>query len=179
LALNHLLEAEPWARERLAPFAGQTVELRSPPLPPLRVIVLPGGLVEAGGEDPALTITVKPDALSNLARGEEHFMRSVEVSGDPAFAAEVMTLVRHLRWDMEEDLSKLFGDIAAHRLANAARDLAAWHAEAARRLVESLADYAVEEERILIPRADMERFAAEVARLRDAVERLEKRLQRL
>ena len=29
-ALNHLLEAESWARERLAPFAGETLELREP-----------------------------------------------------------------------------------------------------------------------------------------------------
>ena len=26
--LNHLLESESWARERLAPFAGETIELR-------------------------------------------------------------------------------------------------------------------------------------------------------
>ncbi len=37
LALNHLLEREPWARERLAPFAGRTVELRNPPFPALRL----------------------------------------------------------------------------------------------------------------------------------------------
>jgi ubiquinone biosynthesis protein UbiJ len=30
--LNRLLAAEPWARLRLAPFAGETVELRAPPL---------------------------------------------------------------------------------------------------------------------------------------------------
>jgi ubiquinone biosynthesis protein UbiJ len=179
LALNHLLDAEPWARGRLAPFAGETVELRSPPLPALRFMILPGGRVAAGGADPALVVTLKPEALVALTRGQEHFMRSVEVTGDPRLAAEVMTLVRHLRWDAEEDLSKLFGDVTAHRLAGAARGFVAWQADAARRLSEAFADYAVEEKRLLVARPEMDRFGDEVARLRDALERLDKRVQRL
>jgi ubiquinone biosynthesis protein UbiJ len=178
-ALNHLLAAEPWARERLAPFAGETIELRGPPFPALRFVILPGGTLEAGGADPALTITLTPEAVLSLARGPEHFARALEVNGDPRLAAEVSVLARHLRWDAEEDLSRLFGDVAAHRIAGAGRALARWHADAARRLVESAADYAVDEKRILMARREVDEFAAAVARLRDAVERLEKRIERL
>jgi ubiquinone biosynthesis protein UbiJ len=178
-ALNRLLEAEPWARERLAPFAGMSVELRAPPLPSLRFVILPGGKLEAGGEDPALTLTVRPEALPALMQSEEHFVRSVAVVGDERLAAEVMTLLRHLRWDAEEDLSKLVGDVAAHRLMGLARGFAAWQADAARRLADSLRDYAVEEKRVLVATAEFSRFSAEVARLRDAVDRLEKRVRRL
>ena len=178
-ALNRLLEAEPWARERLTPFAGATIELRAPPLPSLRFVILPGGTLEADGEDPALVVTLRPEALPALMQTEEHFMRSVEVAGDTALASEVMTLLRHLRWDAEEDLSKLLGDVAAHRLMDLARGFAAWQADAARRLAGTVADYAVEEKRILVSRADFEDFTSEVHRLRDAVERLEKRVRRL
>ena len=45
-ALNRLLEAEDWARARLAPFAGETVELRAPPLPALRFAVRAEGRVQ-------------------------------------------------------------------------------------------------------------------------------------
>ena len=178
-ALNHLLAAEPWARERLAPFAGETIELRGAPFPALRFVILPGGTLEAGGVDPALTITLTPEAILSLARGPEHFARALEVNGDPRLAAEVSVLARHLRWDVEEDLSRLFGDVAAHRIAGAGRALARWHADAARRLVESAADYAVDEKRILMARREVDEFAAAVARLRDSVERLEKRIERL
>ena len=178
-ALNHLLAAEPWARARLAPFAGHTIELRGSPFPPLRFVILPDGTLEAGGADPALTITLTPEALLNLARGPEHFARALEVAGDPGLAAEVIALARHLRWDVEEDLSKLFGDVAAHRIADAGRALARWHADAARRLVDSLADYALDEKRILMARREVDEFAGAVARLRDALERLEKRVERL
>ena len=142
-------------------------------------MILPGGRVEAGGETPALIVTLRPDALFNLARGPDYFARSLEVEGDERLAAEVMTLARHLRWDFEEDLARLFGDLAAHRLANAARAFVDWQQDAAKRLAESFADYAVEEKRFLIARPEMEDFAAEVAGLRDAVERLEKRIERL
>jgi ubiquinone biosynthesis accessory factor UbiJ len=178
-ALNHLLAAEPWARARLAPFAGETIELRAAPFPALRFVILPGGTLEAGGDDPVLSITLTPEALLNLGRGPEHFARSLEVAGDPKLAAEVVALARQLRWDVEEDLSKLFGDVVAHRLAQAGRSLAKWHADAARRLIESATDYAVDEKRILMARQEVDDFAGEVARLRDSVERLEKRIERL
>jgi ubiquinone biosynthesis protein UbiJ len=179
LALNHLLEGEPWARERLARFAGATVEVRNPPFPALRFRILSNGKLDAGGAEPVLIVTLKPEALVNLARGPEHFLRSIDVVGDPALAAEVMVLARHLRWDVEEDLSKLFGDVAAHRLAHSGRAFVAWQRDAARRLAHAFADYVVDEKRVLVARPDMESFAEAIRRLRDGVERLEKRIERL
>jgi ubiquinone biosynthesis protein UbiJ len=183
LALNHLLDAEPQARERLAAFAGAVVEWRAPPLPALTFTILPGGRVEAGGTEPVLAVTLKPEFVAALGKGEDHLMRAVEVSGDPRLAAEVMWLVRHLRGALpdiaEEDLSRLFGDVAAHRLAQGARSLFAWQADAVRRLAESFADYVTEENRMVVGRAEHEAFAAGVVRLRDALERLDKRIGRL
>jgi ubiquinone biosynthesis protein UbiJ len=178
-ALNRLLEAEPWARARLAPFAGEVLELRAPALPALRFTILPGGRVEAGGEAPALTIMLGSGALLGAARGEEHFMRAVEITGNARLASEVMQLARHLRWDFEEDLSRLVGDVAAHRLAEGARALAAWQLDAGRRLAATLADYVIDEARLLVRRQEHAAFAAELARMRDALERLEKRVGRL
>ena len=177
--LNHLLDAEPWARLRLAPFAGETVELRAPLLPTLRLRILAGGTVEPGGAEPGLTMTLKPGLLAALARGEEHAMRSVDVEGDAKLAAEVLVLARHLRWDAEEDLSRLVGDVAAHRLADAGRAFAAWHLDAAQRLTAAVADYVTEEKQLLARRADLAALGDSVARLRDAVARLDKRVERL
>lgn len=184
-ALNHLLEAEPWARERLAPHAGAELELRAPPLPALRFAIQSEGRIapSAAGARPTLLITLKPEALADLVRhgtaGEEILIRAVAIQGDTGLAAEVMTLLRHLRWDAEEDLSKVIGDAAAHRLTRSAGSFFAWQADAARRIAESVMDYAVEEHRLLVPRAELEALAAANAHLRDDLERLEKRLERL
>jgi len=179
-ALNHLLAAEPWAREALAPFAGQIVEIRPPFVPPLRLAILEDGLLAMASEgEPALRITLKPDAPAALLRGPEHFMHAVEVSGNAKLADAVMLLARNLRWDYEEDLSRVVGDVAAHRIAGTARDFAAWQADAGRRLAESLADYFTAESGLLASRAELESFAAAAARLRDDLERLEQRVRRL
>ncbi len=180
-ALNHLLAAEPWAREKLAPFAGEIVEVHAAPFPALRLAVQDGGLLGAAtGDAPAaLVITLKPDAPAALLRGGEHFMHAVEVSGNAKLADAVMLLVRNLRWDYEEDLSRVVGDVAAHRLADAARGFAAWQKDAAERLAEAFADYATEESRLLVRRAELDALAGAAARLRDGVERLEQRIRRL
>jgi ubiquinone biosynthesis protein UbiJ len=179
--LNRLLESERWARERLAPFAGEVIELRAPPLPPLRLAVgADGRLAPAAPESVgALVITAGPGALAAAVQGEEQLLRAMDVSGNARLASEVMFLFRHLRWDAEEELSRWVGDIAAHRLAGAARGVAAWHADAARRIAGSVVEYATEEGGLLVRRGELAGLAAAQARLRDGLERLEKRIERL
>ncbi len=181
-ALNHLLEAEAWARERLAPFAAETLELRAPPLPPLRFAIAPDGRLAAGAQaagKASLVITLGPGTLAAAAKGEDHLLRSIDVAGNARLASEVMFLARHLRWDVEEDVAGLIGDAAAHRLVGFARQAAAWHADAARRIAEGFVEYAVEEQHLLATKAEFEGIAAAHARLRDGLERLEKRVERL
>jgi ubiquinone biosynthesis protein UbiJ len=183
-ALNYLLESESWARERLAPFAGEAIELRAPPLPALRFVVGGDGrLLAAGagqGQDSAsLVITFGAGALAAAVKGEEELLRSIQVSGNARLASEVMYLARHLRWDFEEELAGVVGDVAAHRLAAVARDFAAWQADAVRRVAEGLVEYATDERQLLAKRVDLEDISAAQARLRDGLERLEKRIERL
>lgn len=177
--VNKLLEREPWARERLAPFAGETVELVPAPLPPLRVAILEDGRLQPGSEPPDLVLQVGPGALFALARGEEEFLRAVEVNGNARLAQEVAALARHLRWDIEEELSRVVGDVAAHRIAGAARSFAAWQLDAAARVTAAAADFLAEEARILVRRQEQAAHASAVGELRDALARLEKRIERL
>ena len=180
-ALNRLLQNEPWARERLLPFASETLELRAPPLPTLRFTIAADGRlgVAPPAADPCLVVTIRPEALAAAVKGEDHLLRSIDVAGNAKLASEVMFLARHLRWDFEEDLAKFVGDAAAHRLAGLARNAAAWHADAAQRIAGSLVEYAVEERKVLVRRAALEDFSTAIAHLRDGVERLEKRVERL
>jgi ubiquinone biosynthesis accessory factor UbiJ len=180
-ALNRLLQSEPWARERLLPFASETLELRAPPLPRLRFTIAADGCLAAAlsGAEASLVVTIRPDALPAAVKGEDHLLRSIDVAGNAALAAEIMFLVRHLRWDVEEEMARFVGDAAAHRLAGLARNVAAWHADAAQRIAGSFVEYAVEEKQVLVKRAALEEIATSHAKLRDGLERLEKRIERL
>ena len=180
-ALNHLLEAEPWARARLVPFAAAVCELRAAPFAALRFRILEDGtLAPADSDEPAsLVLNLGPQALPALARCEDHFLRAVEVSGNAQLANEVLFLVRHLRWDVEEDLSVWVGDALAHRLVRTAREIEALAREAASRVANGVMEYAVEERQLLLRRSELSDFGREIAMLRDAVDRLELRFERL
>jgi len=181
VALNHLLDAEQWARERLSAFAGAIVELRFPLLPPMRLAITEAGRLWPAGREIAasLVLTFGPEVVPALIRGEDHLARAVHTEGDPKLAGEMLFLVRHLRWDAEEDLARVLGDVAAHRLATVARDLFAAQREALARTAENLADYVLEERQLVAHPASFEEHRVAVAGLRDAIERLDKRVDRL
>jgi ubiquinone biosynthesis protein UbiJ len=179
--LNHLLAQQPWAAERLKAFAGQCAEFRCPPFPDLRLAILESGLVEEAPADAASALVVKltPFALPLVLARDEAALKQVELQGSAELAAAVQHLFRHLAWDIEEDLSRVFPDIVAHRLTEGGRALAAWQKEAATRLAENLAEYLTEEQPLLAPPADVEKFSREADALREDAARLEKRIERL
>jgi ubiquinone biosynthesis protein UbiJ len=180
-ALNHLLNAESWARDKLKPQAGQCVEFRSPPLPALRLDILDSGLLRAAAEDaaPNLVVDIGPAALPAALRGEEALLREIGIEGNADLAGSVQYLFRHLRWDFAEDLSRVFGDVLDQRMVGEARRFAAWNREAAQKLAQNFAEYWVEEQPLLARPAEARRFLAEVDRLRDDLARLEKRVDNL
>lgn len=180
-ALNHLLEAEPWARERLIPFSGAALELHAPLLPVLRLAITGEGRLRPAGptESASLVMTFGPNVVPAALQGEDHLMRAIQVEGDSRLANEVLFLFRHLRWDAEEDLARVLGDAAAHRVASTARQWVTWQKEAFSRVAENLMDYALEERQLIAHRLSFEEHRSAVAQLRDALERLEKRLDRL
>jgi ubiquinone biosynthesis protein UbiJ len=178
-AINHVLGAQPWARERLAPFAGRIVELRLLPLPDLRLGITADGLVgpAQAKASPDLSINIKPTALPHLFRRDEAIMSHVDITGAADLAQVVQLLFRELQWDYEEDLSRVFGDVLAHRLAGAGRDFFAWQREAGLRTAQNFAEYWTEEQPLIARRDDLADFSHAVDTLRDDVERLEKRIE--
>src|SRR6185369_11565037 len=116
---------EPEAQARLARQAGRVVEARWR-IFVVRLVATPAGLLDlaepAAQPDLMLTLTEEsPWELAQAAlRGDNP---PVRIAGDVQFANEVNWLVEHVRWDLEEDLSRLIGDAPAHAMAAAARQM--------------------------------------------------------
>jgi ubiquinone biosynthesis protein UbiJ len=180
-ALNHLLKGQGWARERLRPFAGKCVAFRLAPLPDLRLLIVDPGLVEAASTDasPDLTVTVQPGAVPHLLARDEAAMAQVELAGPADLASTVQFLFRELAWDAEEDLSKLVGDVLAHRIVGAARDLLAWQKEAASRLAQNFAEYLIYEQPLLAQGQEATALRRSLEALNEDCARLERRIERL
>src|SRR6185295_18151702 len=92
---------------------------------------------------------------------------------------EVRALAGELRWDFEEELSRVVGDVAAARIGGAARAFARWPAEAAARFGEALGAYATDEARLLVRGPEMEILRSDVAAVEAALAALEQRIARL
>ena len=140
LLINHVLSAEPAACERLLPHVGKRlqIELRDwpalLPAPPLVAFrVTPAGLLEWCGEgdslapapaDLQLQVAAANPALlmARLAAGERP---EVVVQGEAQFAADVNWLADNLRWDIEADLARVVGPVAARQFAVLGTALAA------------------------------------------------------
>ena len=178
-ALNHVLRSAPLAMERLRKHAGRTAAFHVGPLT-LAFTVQTTGEVTAAvpGASRDLTVRISPFLLPRLAAREEAALREVEMQGDMELAQEISFLARHLTWDVEEDLSKVVGDIAAHRLVGSARAFSRWGRDAALRTAQGAAEYWTEESPLIASRVKVDGFVRDVSELRDAVDRLEKRIER-
>src|SRR5207302_8604760 len=136
---------------RLASFAGEALELRLAFLPPLRVQVGAEGRIEPGGPQPGALIT-----LSGII-------------GSGPFADELRYLARHLRPDVEEELSRFLGDVAAQRIGDRMRAIARWPRHAALPAREDPPHYAIKEHRMLVRRAELAQLATDIGRLGNAL----------
>ena len=128
---------------------------------------------------PDVTVRLTPGLMLRLAARDASAWSDIEVDGDPQLAAALNHVARNLRWDVEEDLSRVFGDIAAHRMVESGRKLERWSRQGADNLARSFTEYWTEERPLIANRGDVEQFNRDVDTLRDDVARLEKRVELL
>jgi ubiquinone biosynthesis protein UbiJ len=104
---------------------------------------------------------------------------SVHIQGDAEVAQTFSELLKHARPDLEEELSRLIGDVAAHQVGNAARSVLSFAQRAATTFAQNVSEYLQEESRDTPSRTEADEFIAGVDKLRDDVERLEARIAEL
>ena len=178
--INHLLAPEPWARDKLRLHAGKVAVIDAELLT-LRLKVSADGMVEAASADspPDVKITVKVSDLPLIAQNRERAFSYVKVDGDADFANTISQLSQTLRWEAEEDLSRLFGDIAAVRMVATARNVVQTVKDSHQKLQENLAEYFLEENPMLVRPAAVTALGSDVNKIRDDVERLSKRIEKM
>lgn len=180
LALNHQLARAERARDRLRPHAGKVARIELASLT-LQVLIAADGLVEAAGPDaaPAVTIRINPADLPLILQDPQRAIAHVRLEGDADLAQALSDLRNLLDLDMEDQLSQIFGDLAGRRMALTGRVLVAHARDTAQKVQENLAEYFLEENPMLLRPADVAGFGEQVGRLRDDVERLMKRIEKL
>jgi ubiquinone biosynthesis protein UbiJ len=103
----------------------------------------------------------------------------LQISGDIELGQRFQRLLESVDIDWEEQAARVLGDVAAHQLGNALRDLSRWSRAAAQTLRTDTAEYLQEETRLLPSRTRAEAFREAVETLQREAEHLEKRVERL
>lgn len=178
-AINHLLAQESWARDKLVKHAGKVACLDAG-VAGVKLKVAADGMVQAATDEPAnVTVRVKLSDLPLIVQHREHAFSYVQIEGDADFANTISQLSESLRWEAEEDLSKLIGDVAAVRVVGGIRAVLDTAKTTQRKLAENVAEYFLDENPLLVRQQAVADFSNDVSKLRDDVERLSKRIEKL
>ena len=173
--LNHLLSQHSWATARLRLHVGKTLQLRLPLNSAVLTIQEDGSLAPAM-PGASVDATLIPNPLAWLTSSDARFISGGE---DAVLAKELADTLGKMRWDAEEDLSRILGDIAAHRLVSTATGVLEWHKNAAETIARSWVEHWQEEKPVLAQPEQVHAFFKEVDEVHDRVEQLEQAIKRL
>jgi ubiquinone biosynthesis protein UbiJ len=183
-ALNAYLDLDPDSQARLAALRGGVVALRLT-LPELTLYFVPGAdrmqVSLAYDAEPDTRISGSPIALARLGLAGEttRLPEGVHLEGDARLGQQFRDLLRGVDLDWEEWLSRLTGDLLAHRIGEAIRGVTGWTRRASDSLRRDMGEYLQEESGALPSHDEVEGFMDDVDRLREDVDRLEARIARL
>lgn len=184
--VNRALRLDPQAGERFTALSGLVLGVRLMGVDAAFWLRFDADGVSLLREKPdAVDVTVSGPPLELLrlllVQGSDpaDFPDEVSITGDVAQAQRIKRTLDQLDLDWEEGLSRIVGDVAAHQLGNAVRGLGRWSRRSAETLLLDLGEYLTQEVHAAPASTELEAFALAVDLLRDDVERLERRVQRL
>jgi len=185
-SINHLLALDPEGASRLAKHQGRVLLLELTGFG-TRVYLIPGErgvqLYGAYDAEPDCTVRGTPAALLRMAlarhREDAIFAGAVEIDGDNGLAQGIGDVFYGLDIDWEEQLARIVGDTAAHRIGVQARASEGWARRSGDVLTQDLREYLIEEARLLPSHDELQAFMDAVDRTRDDCERLAARVDRL
>ncbi len=183
--VNRQIRATTPARELCAELDGKVMAIRVKDTSlALYFCACPDEIALFGDYDGEPDVLISGSILS-LARlagasGEDAIRDgSLELIGDAELAQSFQKLLGYGKPDIEEELSGVIGDAAAHRLGEIARSIGGWRKDASATLRQNITEFLQEERRDVPSRYEVETFTRKIDELRDDVARAEARLNSL
>ena len=179
-ALNHLIQKESWAKERLRPFSGAQLQISAGAIQ-IQLSIDECGMFALGDDDGIadVVLTLPSDVPAKLLLDRDALFASVKLSGSADLAESLAFVFRNLSWDIEEDFASVLGDIPARRLAIAGAQLGNQLQNGVKRITENIAEFATEDSKLVAPKREIYAFCQSIDQLRDDAARLEKRIKQL
>lgn len=183
--LNALLDESSAARDRAESLEGKSLGLRLVGLDIELALSAAGGRLRLEREPVATADAVlsgTPITLLNAWRlGKAGLLADggASFTGDAQILEDFVQLIDLVKPDLEDELSRLTGDVIAHEAFRVVGSVAAWTGRALDALAMNTAEYLQEESRDLPARHEAEGFFRDIETLRDDVDRALARGERL
>jgi len=181
--LNRMLRHDPGAQRRLAPLRQRTlaIGLRGLAIDLYFTVDQEQFIVSLSSDsEPDTWLRGTPPALAGMAAPSSGARPgAVQIQGDAELARAYQAFFQQLDPDWEESLAQRFGDVIGHRLAMMIKSVRAGLNQFGKDGAAMTRDYLHEEAELLVCREDMDGFLEAVDEIRDDVDRLAARIERL
>ena len=101
---------------------------------------------------------------------------SIGINGDVAVAQKFQKLFEMIKPDIEEELSHVVGDVMANNIVKFSKKTGDWMLNTRDILQENIKEYLQEEIKLMPSKYEFNFFSKEVSKIRDDIERLEKKI---
>jgi ubiquinone biosynthesis protein UbiJ len=178
--LQHLMQQNDWTAPLLQPYANQTLCFDFK-VAQVNLTILPNGelAVAADSATADATIHLPPSLVMRLMRKDPLASSLIKIEGDVPLGIEVGKILAAVRWDVEGDLSKVVGDMAAYQVVTLGQEKFKQLQANARNMGEMLVEYWQEEQPLIAKKTSIDRFNRSVDQLREDTDRLQSRVDKL
>ncbi len=184
------LDLDPEGKQKLQPLRGKILclQLTEPRLtlylqPTEKGLEISDAMDDSAARKGQADVTLSGTAMDFMRLGRPDTdavtQGSIHINGDVETGQNFQKALSQLDLDWEELLARYIGDTPARKTANTIRGLGGWTVETMRLCRENLADYLVEEARLLPSKPALSRFAQANNELRRCVDRAEQRLAKI
>ena len=178
--LHHLMQQNSWTAPLLQPYANQTLCMDFK-VAKVHLTILQNGelAVAADSASADATVHLPPSLAMRLLRKDPLASSLIKIEGDATLGIEVGKILSAVRWDVEGDLSKVVGDIAAYQVVELGQQKFKQLQDNAKNLGEMLVEYWQEEQPLIAKKSSIESFNRSVDQLREDTDRLQSRVDKL
>jgi ubiquinone biosynthesis accessory factor UbiJ len=179
--VNKVLSLDEETLESLAKLEGKIIEIDVLNTG-IRLFILPSakGITLASKIENEVDVAIKgtPSALLGMITAEKVGAGNVEINGNVGLAHKFQSIMKKMDVDWEEYLSQFVGDIAAHKVGNFLRDINRFAKESGKTIGLDISEYLRYEKEVLLEKSELDEFYHAVDKIRNDVERLQKRIER-
>lgn len=178
--LQHLTRQNNWSRKYLVEFTGKVVQFNIA-FTKINLLILEDGSLGVATDyaEADATIHIPPSLALRLIAKDEAAKMLIKIEGDSHLATELGKVLQLMRWDAEEDLSKVIGDTPANKAASSSKKALLSAREQSINIVGMLSEYWQEEKPILAKKWRVEQLITEIDTLNSDTARFEKKLEKL